>query len=39
MEKTKENCSLTYEELSYLYHDVLSIKEAVENYSLRTKKN
>lgn len=38
MEKTKENCSLTYEELSYLYQDVLSIKEAVENYSSRTKK-
>lgn len=33
MEKTKENCSLTPEELSYLYHDVLAIKEAIENYS------
>lgn len=38
MEKTKENCSLTYEELSYLYHDILAIKEAIENYSSQTKK-
>lgn len=38
MEKTKENCSLTYEELSYLYHDILAIKEAIENYSSKTKK-
>ena len=38
MKKTKENCSLTFEELFYLYHDVLSIKEAVENYSSQVKK-
>lgn len=38
MEKTKENRSLTCEEMSYLYHDVLSIKEVLENYSSQAKK-